>query len=50
MTTSRRRWLRDLTRRQLFEDAGYRLIEIGADDVDDPAPLVGRVRRALGGR
>jgi very-short-patch-repair endonuclease len=47
--TSRRRWLRDLTRRQLFEDAGYRLIEVGADDVDDPAPLVGRVRRALGG-
>ncbi|WP_409048564.1 hypothetical protein AB2L57_08385 [Microbacterium sp. HA-8] len=46
--TSRRRWLRDLTRRQLFEDAGYRVIEVGADDVDDPAPLVGRVRRALG--
>ncbi|WP_458041928.1 MULTISPECIES: hypothetical protein [Bacteria] len=47
---SRSRWLEDLTRRQLFEDAGYRLIEIGADDLVDEAALVARVRRALEGR
>ena len=48
--TSRKRWLEDVTRRQLFEDAGYRVIEIGAADLADEAALVARVRRALQGR
>ncbi|NLG63320.1 MAG: hypothetical protein GX539_13870, partial [Candidatus Cloacimonetes bacterium] len=34
---SRRRWLRDLTRIQLLEDAGYRVILVGADDLRDGA-------------
>ncbi len=32
--TSRARWLADLRRVQLFEDAGYRVIQVGTDDVD----------------
>lgn len=31
---SRTRWLADLRRVQLFEDSGYRVILVGADDVD----------------
>lgn len=46
--TSRRRWLDDLTRRQLFEDAGYLVIEVGADDMYPDCRALGRrVRRAL---
>lgn len=46
--TSRRRWLQDLTRVQLFQDAGYDVLLIGADDVrPDCAALAERVRRAL---
>lgn len=48
--TSRKRWLEDLTRRQLFEDAGYRVMELGAADLVDEHALVARVRRALRGR
>ncbi len=48
--TSRERWLDDLTRRQLFEDAGYRVIELGAADLANEAALVARIRRALQGR
>ena len=48
--TSRKRWLDDLTRRQLFEDAGYRVIELGAADLANEAALVARIRRALQGR
>jgi very-short-patch-repair endonuclease len=48
--TSRSRWLNDLTRRQLFEDAGYRVMEIGAADLHDEVALVARIRRALQGR
>lgn len=49
--TDRRRWLEDLTRVQLFEDAGYRVILVGADDLFPTgiAALSGRVRRALAG-
>lgn len=47
--TSRRRWLDDLTRVQLFQDAGYRVMLIGSADLEpDPAPLIARIRRALG--
>jgi hypothetical protein len=46
--TSRARWLQDLTRVQLLQDAGYRVILAGADDLRDGAQgLVARVRRAL---
>lgn len=49
--TSRERWLEDLTRVQLFQDAGWEVMMIGAADLDpDPAPLVERVRRALARR
>jgi hypothetical protein len=47
--TSRSRWLKDLTRVQLMEDAGYRVIQIGAHDLRDGArALITRIRRALG--
>jgi hypothetical protein len=46
--TDRRQWLSDLTRIQLFEDAGYRTILVGRDDVHPScAALAARVRRAL---
>ncbi|MFS0714551.1 hypothetical protein ABC195_11745 [Microbacterium sp. 2P01SA-2] len=46
--SSRRRWLDDLTRVQLFEDAGYRVMLVGAADLDDDArALAARIRRAL---
>jgi very-short-patch-repair endonuclease len=45
---SRRRWLDDLTRVQLLEDAGYRVILVGAADLDDDArALAARIRCAL---
>ncbi|MFT4051972.1 MAG: hypothetical protein QM677_06960 [Microbacterium sp.] len=47
--TDRDAWRKDLTRVQLFEDAGYRVIMVGADDISLaglPA-LAARVRRAL---
>ena len=45
---SRKRWLSDLTRVQLFQDAGYHVLLIGADDIEpDCSALAGRVRRAL---
>ncbi|KAA9110936.1 hypothetical protein [Microbacterium rhizomatis] len=46
--TDRRQWREDLTRRQLFEDAGYTVIEVAYDDVHpDCAALAERVRRVL---
>jgi len=46
--TSPQRWRDDLTRVQLFEDAGWRVMLIGHADVHpDAGPLVERVRRAL---
>lgn len=46
--TSRSRWLKDLTRVQLMQDAGYRVIQIGAHDLRDGArALIARIRRAL---
>ena len=47
---SRRRWLEDLTRIQLLQDAGYRVMLVGADDLYPTcAALSARVRRALSG-
>ncbi len=46
--TSRAQWLEDLTRAQLFQDAGYHLIAVGAADLHpDCRALAQRVRRAL---
>lgn len=47
--TDRGTWRKDLTRIQLFEDAGYRTILVGADDItrDGMPRLAARVRRAL---
>ena len=46
--TDRRRWLQDLTRVQLFEDAGFRTILVGDADVyPDSRQLTRRVDRAL---
>lgn len=50
--TDRKQWLEDLTRTQLFEDAGYRVMLVGADDVTprNVAALITRIRRALRGQ
>jgi hypothetical protein len=47
--TDRDTWRSDLTRIQLFEDAGYRVILAGADDIAPEAirAFAARVRRAL---
>jgi hypothetical protein len=42
------RWKRDIERRELLEDAGWRVIRATSDDLfDHPEALVRRVRRAL---
>ncbi|GAA1837028.1 endonuclease domain-containing protein [Agromyces salentinus] len=42
------RWKRDITRREKFEAAGWRVIRVTSDDVfGDPAALVARVRRVI---
>lgn len=47
---SRKRWLADLTRIQLLQDAGYRVMLVGADDLHPTcAALSARVRRSLSG-
>lgn len=46
--TDRAQWLEDLRRRQLFEDAGYRVIAVGMNEFDDGCyALAQRIRRAL---
>lgn len=45
---SRARWLKDLTRVQLLEDAGFRVVLVGADDLRDGArALIARIGRIL---
>lgn len=45
----RNQWLEDLRRVQLFQDAGFRPILVGANDLGDGLPaLAARIRRALG--
>ncbi len=43
--TDRRRWMSDIRRRELMEDAGWRVIRVVQADLDDPIPLVARLRR-----
>lgn len=40
------RWERDIERRELFEDAGWRVIRVTAAGLADPAGLVDRIRHA----
>jgi hypothetical protein len=39
------RWERDIERRELFEDAGWRVIRVTAAGLADPAALIDRIRR-----
>ncbi|MFT4157770.1 MAG: hypothetical protein QM630_07580 [Microbacterium sp.] len=50
--TDQNQWREDLTRIQLFQDAGYDVICVGADDIAPPnrRRLVERIRRALSRR
>jgi hypothetical protein len=45
-----RRWERDIERRELFEDAGWRVIRVTAASLADPIALVARVRRVIEAR
>lgn len=45
-----RRWERDIERRELFEDAGWRVIRVTAAALADPIALVARVRRVIEAR
>jgi very-short-patch-repair endonuclease len=40
----------DIARRELFEDAGWRVIRVTAADLHDPRQLISRIRRALAAR
>lgn len=45
---SRKRWLEDLTRTQLFEEAGFRVISVGDHDLaGDCRDLAARIRKLL---
>jgi len=44
------RWMRDIRRRELMEDAGWRVVRVVAEDLDDPGPLIARIRRLLATR
>ena len=49
--TDRATWMRDLTRRERMEAAGWRVIRVTAADVfAHPDALVARVRRILASR
>jgi hypothetical protein len=41
----REQWRKDMTRRSRLEATGKRVMELNADDLRDPAELVGRIRR-----
>lgn len=40
-------WRKDMTRRSRFEAKGWFVMELNADDLDDPTELVERIRMAL---
>lgn len=42
--TSKGQWRADMTRRSKLEALGWRVMELNADDLDDPAGLVQRIR------
>ncbi|CAN5366872.1 hypothetical protein BH11ACT5_BH11ACT5_03540 [soil metagenome] len=43
-------WRKDMTRRSRLEAHGWYVMELNADDLDDPAELVARIRQVLAGR
>jgi very-short-patch-repair endonuclease len=45
--TDRKRWMDDIRRRELMEDAGWRVVRVTQADLDDPTALVARLRRLL---
>ncbi len=48
--TDRKRWMRDIRRRELMEDAGWRVIRVVQADLDDPTELIARIRRLRAAR
>jgi len=44
---TRAQWRADMTRRSRLEADGWYVIELNADDLTDPAELVGRIRLVL---
>lgn len=46
----RARWRRDIARREAFEDAGWRVVRVTAEDLDDPSRLIERLSRLLAER
>jgi len=48
--TDRKRWMRDIRRRERMEDAGWRVIRVVQVDLDDPSALIARIRRLLSTR
>jgi hypothetical protein len=47
---TRDQWRKDMTRRAKLEAAGWKVIELNADDLRDPLQLVARIRTALWAR
>lgn len=45
--TDRQRWMRDIQRRELMEDAGWRVVRVVQADLEDPTALIARLRRLL---
>ncbi|MHC5796814.1 endonuclease domain-containing protein [Lacisediminihabitans sp. FW035] len=48
--TTKGQWRADMTRRSKLEANGWRVMELNADDLKDPAELVARIRRLLAHR
>lgn len=48
--TTKGQWRADMTRRSKLEAHGWRVMELNADDLKDPAELVVRIRRLLAHR
>ena len=49
--TDKAKWRSDVVRYERMQDAGYRVIRVTADDLEDrPAETVARVRAALAAR
>ena len=48
--TDRERWMRDIRRRELMEDAGWRVVRVVEEDLRDPGALIARIRHLLATR
>jgi hypothetical protein len=47
---TKKQWRKDMTRRSRLEADGWYVMELNADDLDDPRELVARIQRALARR